>query len=699
MIKRLLLTSLLFVSLCPHAAQAEPARHSNVLGPLGLIAIPTARMDQTGTVRAGVGTLDPYLHAHLGLQIADPLYIGIRQSAEVSGLNDDARRLYPGIDMKLRLIDEGPYHPAIALGWLGAVGHKRMAGEYLVASKRHENWDFSAGLGWGRLGGNGGSAGQIGNPLGIFGNHFKKKRALDGEEPNTPDHWFTDDDIGVFAGIEYTTPWVDGLSFSAEWGADRYVAERAAFDFDAPAPWALGIHYSPRPWVNVSTALVGGEKIMAALTLQNALSKWPGKFFKKDDIAREPLRPYRTGITEPSEMERAAERTGLILHHTAASYTRAQTTLEIPQELTTPHAIGLALPYMSNHAGETVEGLEVRPVYMGLKGPLIRLNRRDITQAMGHQSGSPQEIWRNAEFNPESNDELTLHGSEKSGYNHNMRLLLDQQISLSEEDHGILRRTSLVVGSVSSSDFGLLGGMGLRINLAHNLGHLDNYRVPAMLPVRSDVADFADTRIALDHAYLGFARSLSPDLHAAVAAGYLEEMYNGLGGDILYRPYGKTWAIGAEGWLAFKRDPHAPLNMGLSGDRVFTGHVKAYYEFSDTDTTAEARFGRYLNEDIGATVALNQRFDHGLNMRGFVTATNQSDFDVLGGNTNLYAGLELSLPLGNLPVIPQNSALRVKAAPFGRDNGQTLDNPVDLYNLSEPLSYRHIARHWNDILD
>lgn len=652
-------------------------------------------MDKTGTVRAGISTLDPYLHAHIGLQIADPLYISLRQSAEVSGLNDDANRLYPGIDMKLRLIDEGHYHPALALGWQSALGHKRMAGEYLVASKRYENWDFSAGLGWGRMG----TAGHIDNPLRIFGKHFNKNRAPDGNDPNGPDNWFTGNNIGFFAGLEYTTPWIDGLSFSAEWGADRYVAERTSFDFNAPAPWALGVHYAPKPWINFSTALIGGEKIMAALTLQNLLPEWPGRSFKNDNLTHEPLRPYRTGITEPTAMEHTAERSNINLHHTAASYTRAQARLEIPQELTTPRAIGLALPYISNHAGETIEGLEIRPVYRGLSGPLIRFNRRNVTRAMGQHAGSPQELWQNAEFNPESADELTLHSTEKNGRDYNLRLLLDQQISLSEEDHGILRRTSMMIESASSSTSGLLGGMGLRINLAHNLGHLDNYRVPSPLPVRSDVADFADRRLSLDRAYLGFARTLAPHLHAAIAAGYLEEMYNGLGGDILYRPFGKTWAIGAEGWLALKRDPHSPMNMALTGDRVFTGHVKVYYEFPDTNLTAEARFGRYLNEDMGATIALRQHFDHDLNVRGFMTATDNSDPDIFGGNTNLYAGLELSLPLGNIPLIPQNSALRIKAAPFGHDNGQTLDNPVDLYDLSTPLSYRHIARHWNDILD
>ena len=691
---RLFLVYILLV-LTGTQVHAETVRHATVLGPLGLSITPNARMDEPGTVRAGIGTLDPYLHAAIGLQIARPLYISMRQTAETSDLNNDARALYPGIDIKVRLLEEGAYSPEISVGWLGAIGHKRMAGEYLVASKRFENWDVSAGMGWGRYG----SAHDIGNPLRLFGDHFKKQRGLDGMDPNGPQDWFTDADVGLFAGLEYATPWVEGLSLSAEWGADRYLAEKAAFDFDAPAPWALGVHYSPTPWASFSTALVGGEKIMASLTFQNALSKWPGKLFKRDKQMHEPLRPYRTGLTLPAEMELSAERSDITLHDTKANYTRAQAQLEIPATHSTPRTISLALPHMNNHAGETVEALEIQPTHAGLKGPLIRLNRRDITQALGHHTGSPQEIWRNVEFNLTDTDDMTLSSRTKNTYDLGLRLMLDEQVSLSEEDNGILHRSSLVLDSTSSSAYGLLGGMGLRLNLGDNLGHLRTYRLAAPLPVRSNVADFAENRIGLERMYGGIARTLAPDIHVAAAAGYLEEMYAGFGGDILYRPFRSTWAIGAEGWLALKRDPNAPLNMGLNGDRVFTGHLKAYYEFPETDMTAEARLGRYLNEDIGGTLALNQRFGHGLNVRGFVTATDQADVDIFGGTTNLYAGLELTMPLGNIPFIPQNTVARVKAAPFGRDTGQTLESPIDLYAMTEPLSYRHLTQYWNDVVE
>src|SRR5687768_3729397 len=106
----------------------------SLLGPLGLNTVPNARMDDPGTVRAAVSALDPYVHAYLGLQIAGPLYIGLRQTALTSSINGTADRLFPGVDLKLRLLTENAWRPEIAVGLQSAFGHKRMAGEYIAFS-------------------------------------------------------------------------------------------------------------------------------------------------------------------------------------------------------------------------------------------------------------------------------------------------------------------------------------------------------------------------------------------------------------------------------------------------------------------------------------------------------------------------------------------------------------------------------------
>ena len=97
--------------------------------------------------------------------------------------------------------------------------------------------------------------------------------------------------------------------------------------------------------------------------------------------------------------------------------------------------------------------------------------------------------------------------------------------------------------------------------------------------------------------------------------------------------------------------------------------------------------------------ALQKRLHNGATIEAFATATNAADFDVFGSTTHLYSGLKFRLPLGNVKYIPAGSEIRVTAAPLGRDIGQALDAPLKLYEISEPLSYRHIAQHWTEIVD
>lgn len=182
-----------------------------------------------------------------------------------------------------------------------------------------------------------------------------------------------------------------------------------------------------------------------------------------------------------------------------------------------------------------------------------------------------------------------------------------------------------------------------------------------------------------------------------LTGGYLEEMYGGLGGEILYRPFGKRFAFGADAWLARKRDPETFLNTGYTYDGLLTGHINGWYDFPDRDLTLQARFGRYLAEDFGATLSLQKGFENGAKLEGFVTVSNDADFDLFGGTTHAYHGVRLSLPLGSVRYVPSGSELRISAAPFGRDIGQSLDAPIKLYDTTEALSYDHIARYWKDM--
>jgi hypothetical protein len=273
-------------------------------------------------------------------------------------------------------------------------------------------------------------------------------------------------------------------------------------------------------------------------------------------------------------------------------------------------------------------------------------------------------------------------------------LILDTQVGQGQTGHGTQYRTAMTFSYKHMITRHLMVAQALRVNIASNL---NPEWTTGILPVRGDVGRFAKRRFSLDRSYLSWMHSFG-DWHMAVTSGYLEEMYGGIGGEILYRPFGRTFALGAELWEALKRDPGASLNLGYNGDHLLTGHVKAWYEIPDTALTVETRIGRYLAEDVGGTLALSGQFKNGARITAFVTGTaGGNTYTSSEGGTHVYGGLRLHLPLGRLPYLPVATEADLKISPFGLDTGQAIDNPVPLYRMTDNLSYRGITRHWTDL--
>ncbi len=681
--------------ICVGAAAENLPPSPAITGVPGLVSVPGARFDDPGTIRAVASHLEPYTHLSLGFQLAEPLFVNFRQTMEVPGVTDDPKRLYPGLDLKIRLAGEGAFRPAIALGLQSAAGHRRMSAEYLALSRRYLDFDFTGGVAWGRMG----SAGHIKNPLGVFGGHFNKARALDGEDPAGPQDWFTGRQAGLFGGIEYFTP-LEGLSVKAEIGADRYSAERAAFDYDSPAPWSAGVNYRPADWVDISGGVAGGDKVFGRISLQCPVRKWPGRGGKETNPA--PFRPYRTGLTLPEEMRLSAQKSGIELTSFARSPHHVFAEMHVSEDHPLPLQAGRAARHMANHGGKSVEKLTIAPHLYGLRGPSISIMRTDLERALsGRSGGSPQEIWQNARFGEKFSGDMREKGGkdEKFFSDFSFRLALANEISLAEEDSGVLYRSAVLASLRRRIGSGFISGEEWRVNFKDNLHRLREFRSPGFLPVRGDVDAFTARTLSADRAYLSWLTTIRDGFYGAITSGYLEEMYGGAGGEILYRPYGKTYALGVELWQAFKRDPYAPLNLGYSGDHVLSGHVNAWYEVPETGITLQAKIGRYLAEDWGATLSVNHEFGNGADLSAFVTITDRSDYDLFGSTTHLYHGLRLSLPLGNFRALPEGTGIITTAAPIGRDNGQSIDKPVDLFELTRPFSKRHVAQNWNGILD
>lgn len=679
----------------PCYAQNLPS--PSATGVMGLNMVPSARMDAEGTIRGGLSFSDPYAHGFLGFQISDDIYVGIRQSAELSSLDHDPDRFYPGIDGKFEIYEESELMPAVAAGMQSASGHAQMGGEYIAFSKRYKDFDFTAGLGWGRYG----SAFQIDNPLKSLSSHFGRDRNLSSEIPVRPENWFTGDKIGIFGGAEYFTPF-RGLSVKFDLGADRYVSEQNSFQFDAPPAWSLGANYqmplATDGAVNIALAMQGLDRIMARLSVSQLIERWRKKpprgmqvplFHKRSDRA-----------FDVHNLEDSAERDGVMLSGVTQERHELQANLTLRPYENTPEQLRQGLIHMANHADYDTEILTARPRFLGLRGPALSLQRGDIENAFARDHGSADEIWNGMEIH----DHQDLNLRAPSRMKDRMRgfmpfaLTLQQDISLSEEDYGVLSRSSLVAKAYLPERMNWLDlGAAMRVNLHDNYQHIDTLRPRAALPVRSDVADFANSFASLDEAYSLLTHSFRPDLHVSMMTGLLEEMYAGHGGEILYRPVHSRLAFGAEGFLAFKRDPDTFLDLGLSGDRVLTGHINAWYDDPNNKVIWSGKIGRYLNEDFGGQIGFEKPFQNGARLSGFMALSDQRDYDLFGGTTHAHHGLRLHLPLGGFAPMPRYSALSLRSGPVGRDIAQSLAKPLDLYRATEGFSLGHLERNWTDI--
>ena len=113
----------------------------------------------------------------------------------------------------------------------------------------------------------------------------------------------------------------------------------------------------------------------------------------------------------------------------------------------------------------------------------------------------------------------------------------------------------------------------------------------------------------------------------------------------------------------------------------------------------KASVGRYLAGDVGGDLTISKNLPNGAQIEGFVTVTDQADFDLFGQVTHAYNGVRLTVPLGGFSYVPQNTTATLTAEPLGRDSGQRLKAPYSLYETTNAFSKDHMATHWGRILD
>lgn len=680
------ITLISFIILFPSQAYSEKniKPSTNIYGSLGLISSPNARHDKPGTIRFNISNTSPYLHTALGLQLAKSLYINLRQTSQTSSLIGDSKKMTPGIDFKLRLVKEGFYNPEISIGINSAIGHKKHSSEYIVFSKLIKNIDYTAGITWGRTS----NKLNIKNPLSQISSHFEKERNYTNEETNTPNNWFTGQNMGIFAGIEYFTP-IKNLSLKAEYNGEDYLPEKSSItNYKAPSPWAYGASYSPNSWSNISIGFIGKNQIFTKLSINQSIDNWQGKKHKQS----------KENIYKNIRIDKAS-----------IDKNKVNSQLYLSPLYSTPEQIKHVTTKFVKETKNQYPYTQIKLKKYGLQGPTIQVPTKKIILSKNNKLISPQEIWHETNIDNSSsqfkktdkkftflgiNPHELLNNKQKTEWN----FILENKLSLSEENSGILYRTSIMAKLIKPLTNTAYLTISPRLNLKDNLKNIHKYKERNYLSARNNEDSFASTTISIDTMAISWLKTIYKDIHIAYHAGWLEEMYIGSGAEILYRPFNKRFAIGADTFLPIARNPNSNMNIKFTHPENATAHINLYYEIPNSDFTFKTSIGRFLAGDTGAKFELSKTFKNGTELETFFTITNMYDTDIFGGTTSLNHGIKLSFPIGNVKYIKEGSHIDFITAPIGRDIGQTIKNPMPLYELTNPLSSRHISNYWNDII-
>lgn len=694
------------------AQTSEEPRFDNLsdFGGVGIMQTPSARFAPEGEFSFASSRVSPYIRNTVTMQPLPWLEGVLRYTTVLNRLygpasfSGDQRLIDKGFDAKVRLIEESSSFPQVALGFRDIGGTGLFSSEYLVLSRRYYDLDFNLGMGWGNLG----SRGQISNPFGLISNSFKARKNTVGQGGTLSVPYFHGKRASIFGGISYRTP-IQGLTFKLELDGNDYQSESHDNNQKVNSPFNIGLTYNYGDWLNVSVGVERGNTLMAQLAFRTDLHRTQG--MPKFDAPPTKLKPREPPTEFPSGDKAAItdDNDGVALR--LASALESQTykvdgiaikgrraIIRASQKTfrATPRAVGRAARIMANEAPPEVEELTYVSMENGLETSRITLLRKDLENAERFE-GSSEEIGVHARIEgpqPPGADIIAESPNRYPAASWNWSPALRQHIGGPDNPYFFQILLRLNGELEFTRNLSLTGS--LAFNIYNNFAEL-KYPSNSLLPhVRSDIKDYLKQgKNSVNRLQLDYLTNLGSNWYGRLSGGILEEMFGGVGGEILYKPFTSRWAVGADINQVRQRD--FDQRFTFRDYKTTTGHVDLYYQAPFYNIQAQLSVGRYLAGDLGATIDLSRRFDTGAVFGVFATKTNVSAAQF--GEGSFDKGFYISIPIDMLSLYSSKGNIGLGWRPLTRDGGQRLNVGKRLYPIVKDAGPDAILRDWHRILD
>ena len=674
--------------------------------PGGLIDMPTAEMAPDGELSGTISHSGGTTKTTLSFQILPRLTGSFRYSAlsnyrpgrGTPGAYPNSSYYDRSFDLRYQLLTEGTYRPGVAVGLRDFIGTGLYASEYLVATKSiGSQVRVTGGLGWGRLGSFNSFTSTGTRPaLGAIGSGGNLRT----------DRWFRGP-VSAFGGVSYQA--TDRLKFAVEYSTDAYSEETGggqdpgAALFQRKSPWNFGVDYKVSRAINVGAYYLYGSEfgVKVSLALDAKGSPVPGgaetaplpvsvrpKFSARDlGWTVEPGRA--AGVR--ADVAKGLANEGMVLEGMKLEGNRVRVVLRNPRYDVEAQAVGRAARVLSRTLPASVEEFTIAQTANGMPTGAVTMKRSDIEQL---ENAPARDMLRRMTFSGGADawDGITPVDGTYPRLSWSFGPFA--KLSVFDPDNPVRADVGLRLAGDYFIAPGWVASGAVSVKLAGNLDAPPSGRTGAgagtLPPVRSNGRFYAagnDPKIE----YLTLAKygRFGQDWYSRITVGYLEQMYAGVSGEVLWKPVTSRLALGAELNYVGQRD--FDQLFGLRGYEIATGHVSAYYDLGN-GFHGQLDMGRYLAGDWGATVALDREFGNGWRVGAYVTKTNVSS--AAFGEGSFDKGIRITMPMSWAIGSPSKRKNQVVIQSLTRNGGARLAVNGRLYDTVRDTHRPEMAKTW-----
>jgi len=692
-------TLLALAALAVTGAGAQDAPTYTVYGSAGLIDMPTGEMPADGELALTTNYYNGVLRTAVTFQITPRLSGTFRYSVIDDYFGPDGRLYDRSFDVSYMISEEGDLMPGVVIGLRDFGGTGVFASEFVAASKHlRPGLVVTGGIGWGRLG----SYGGFENPLGVIADGFKTRPAGFtgiGDTGQVAFDTFFRGQAALFGGVEWRPS--DRLSFKAEYSSDAYDREVTFAGFERRTPFNFAATYRMRNGVDLTGFALHGSEfgLMANLAID------PGKarFTSGREPAPPPVVPVSladqraaaswgemSGATPSARVAAALKPQGIELESLSITGSTATVRIRNGAYDAAPQAVGRTGRVLTATLPGSVSTFRIVPVVKGIAASAVTLRRADLEELELAPDGTWQSFARadvsdaaGSRFDPAGAPMRQYPALDWSLRPYSQQALFDPDAPV-RADFG----AELAIGVDLAP--GLILSGAVRQKLVGNLDESTRVSNSEIQRVRSDVARYDKTEEAeITHLTGEYFFRPGPDLYGRVTAGYLERMFGGVSGEVLWKPVDSRLALGAELNYAVQREFDS--GFGFQDYDVVTGHASAYYDFGG-GYLGQLDAGRYLAGDWGATFGLDREFGNGFRVGAFFTLTDVSFDDF--GEGSFDKGIRFTVPLSWLAGEPSQRGFSTTIRPVTRDGGARLSVRNRLYGLTRDYHGPELQDNW-----